>query len=115
MIKVTETNITIMVKDMNAAISFYENIGFTIKNRWGDHYAMLTIANLTIGIHPASEDVKGSGNVSIGLMVDNIDDASSLLEKNKIKFEKHDDKSGIYLNFTDADGTVIYFTQPKWR
>jgi predicted enzyme related to lactoylglutathione lyase len=115
MIKITGTNVTIMVKNMNKSISFYENIGFAMKNRWGEHYAMLTTTGLTIGIHPASEELKGSGNVSIGLMVDNIENAKELLEKNKTKFEMHDDKSGIYINFADPDGTVIYFTQPKWN
>jgi hypothetical protein len=115
MIKINETNVTIMVKNMNTSIGFYENIGFEIKNRWGDHYAMLTTAGLTIGIHPSSGETTGSGNVSIGLMIDNIEDAKKILESNKIKFEMLDDKSGIYLNFADPDGTVIYFTQPKWK
>jgi predicted enzyme related to lactoylglutathione lyase len=100
---------------MSTAISFYESIGFVLKNRWDDHYAMLTTAGLTIGIHPASGEIKWGENVSIGLMVDNIEEAKTLLKKNKIKSEFHDDKSGIYLNFTDPDGTMIYFTQPKWR
>jgi predicted enzyme related to lactoylglutathione lyase len=115
MIKITETNVTIMVRDFNKAISFYENIGFEIKNRWEDHYAMLTTTGLTIGIHPSTGEQKGSGNMSIGLMVENIEDAKVLLDKNKIRYEMHDDKSGIYLNFTDPDQTIIYFTQPKWR
>lgn len=104
-----------MVKDMSISISFYENIGFTIKNRWGDHYAMLTVGGLTLGIHPASAEVKGSDNVSVGLMIENIEEARSLLEKNTISFERNDDKSGIYLNFNDSDGMDIYFTQPSWR
>jgi len=115
MIKITETNVTIMVQDMNKSISFYENLGFEIKNRWGDHYAMLTTTGLTLGIHPAKEPSTGSGNVSIGLMVDDANEAKVLLEKNNIRFEHHDDKSGIYLNFKDPDGTVVYYTQPKWR
>jgi catechol 2,3-dioxygenase-like lactoylglutathione lyase family enzyme len=55
MIKITETNITIMVQDMNKAISFYESLGFVIKNRWDDHYAMLTTTGLTLGIHPGEK------------------------------------------------------------
>lgn len=115
MIKITETNVTIMVTNMNSSIEFYQSLGFEIKNRWGDHYAMLTTTGLTLGIHPSDGKTKGSGNVSIGLMVDDINEAKGLLEKNKISFQHHDDKSGIYLNFTDPDGTIIYYTQPKWR
>jgi hypothetical protein len=48
-------------------------------------------------------------------MVDDAGEAKALLEKNNIRFDYHDDKSGIYLNFKDPDGTVVYFTQPKWR
>jgi catechol 2,3-dioxygenase-like lactoylglutathione lyase family enzyme len=116
MIKITETNVTIMVKDMNKSIGFYESIGFTMKQRWGDHYAMLNTTGLTIGIHPADEELKGSGNVSIGLMIENAEEAKALLQKNNIPFDFHDDgKSGIYLNFKDPDGTIVYFTQPSWK
>ena len=31
-----------MVKDIGKSVSFYESVGFTLKNRWGDYYAPLT-------------------------------------------------------------------------
>jgi predicted enzyme related to lactoylglutathione lyase len=115
MIRITETNVTIMVRDMNRSISFYENIGFEMKNRWGENYAMLSTTGLTIGIHPSSDEIKGSGTVSIGLMIDDINEAKALIEKNKIKYEMHEDESGIYMSFKDPDETIVYCTQPKWR
>lgn len=115
MIKINDTNVTIMVKSMNEAISFYEKIGLTLKNRWGDHYAMMTTANLTIGIHPGGDGKTKSGGVSIGFMIDDFNDAKSLLEKNNISYRAEDDgKSGNYLHFSDLDGTTLYFVLPKW-
>ena len=116
MIKINETNVTIMVADMDKAIIFYESIGLTIKNRWGNHYAMLVTSGITLGIHPKDEKTSTtSGTVSIGFMIDDIKEAKILLDKNKINCTSEDDgKSGIYLHFKDLDGTILYFVQPKW-
>ncbi len=115
MITITESNITIMVKDMDSAVNFYQAIGLTLKNRWDNHYAMVVATGITIGLHPASGTGLNSGTVSIGFMVDNIDEAKSLLEQNKITYTAEDGKSGIYTHFKDPDGTLLYFTQPKWK
>lgn len=112
---ITGTNVTIMVKSMDASIKFYENIGMKLKQRWGDNYAMLETEGLTIGVHPGSDENSNSGTVSIGFMIDKIEDAVAVLDKNKIAHEKQDDgKSGIYCHFKDLDGTLLYFVQPKW-
>jgi catechol 2,3-dioxygenase-like lactoylglutathione lyase family enzyme len=114
--KINESNVTIMVTDMNKSIDFYKSIGFELKNRWEDHYAMLTATGITIGLHPGREkDSEPNENISIGLMVDKASEARELLEKNKIAFKLEDGKSGIYLHFKDPDGTIIYFTEPKWN
>lgn len=116
MIKITGTNVTIMVKDMDASISFYQNIGFTIKQRWDNNYAMLETTGLTLGIHPGGDESSSSGSVSVGLMIEDFNEAKALLEKKAIVYEAQDDgKSGMYLHFTDPDGTVVYFVQPKWK
>ena len=114
MVTINESNVTIMVGDMDRSIQFYEQIGLTLKNRWDNHYAMIGTTGLTIGIHPGGEGSQGSGNTSIGFMVDKIEDARSLLEENKIQYKHEDGKSGNYLKFTDPDGTQLYFVQPKW-
>jgi catechol 2,3-dioxygenase-like lactoylglutathione lyase family enzyme len=115
MINITDTNVTIMVKDMDAAIEFYQQIGLTLKQRWDDHYAMMITTGLTIGIHPAHGEQTSSGNVSIGFMIENFGEAKALLEKNNIPYKAEDDgKSGNYLHFTDKDGTLLYYVQPKW-
>jgi catechol 2,3-dioxygenase-like lactoylglutathione lyase family enzyme len=115
MIKINESNVTIMVKDMDKAISFYESIGLTIKNRWGNHYAMLVAKGITIGIHPSDEKKNSSGTVSVGFMISDINEAKETLDKNNIKYEfQDDDKSGDYLHFKDHDGTILYYVKPKW-
>ena len=112
---ITQTNVTIMVNDMDKGISFYESIGVNLKQRWDNHYAMMTAPGLTIGLHPTEDKNPNSGTVSIGFMLDNIEDAKALLDKNNIAYTREDDgKSGIYLHFKDPYGTVLYFVQPKW-
>src|SRR6266516_4517172 len=113
MVTIKETNVTIMVSDMDTSIRFYESIGLSVKNRWENHYAMLVTAGITIGIHPGGKN-KGSGNTSIGFMIDDIAEAKILLEKNNIVCKSDDGKSGNYLHFSDPDGTLLYFVEPKW-
>ena len=52
---ITESNVTINVKDMEKSISFYLSLGLTVKNRWGNHYAQLAVPGVVIGLHPTSE------------------------------------------------------------
>ncbi len=115
MITINESNVTIMVTDMDKAVNFYESIGLTLKQRWDNHYAMVTAPGITIGLHPTDKDVINSGTVSIGFMINKIDEAKDLLDKNKIAYVPEDDgKSGIYAHFKDPFGTVLYFVEPKW-
>src|SRR4051794_12025448 len=100
--KLTGSNVTIMVKDMDKSIKFYESIGLTLKQRWGDNYAMVSGPGITLGIHPNDGGPVSSGSVSIGFMVDDFDEAKKLLEKIGISFKAQDDgKSGNYLHFSD--------------
>ena len=115
MSQITGTNVTIMVKDMDASIQFYEQIGLTLKQRWDNHYAMIETAGITIGIHPSQSAENSSGTVSIGFMTDDIDATKAMLTTNNIPYKDEDDgKSGLYLHFKDPDNTVLYFVKPKW-
>jgi catechol 2,3-dioxygenase-like lactoylglutathione lyase family enzyme len=108
-------NVTIMVKDMDRSIKFYESIGLKLKNRWDDHYAMMSGGGLTIGIHPAKDEPVSSGTLSIGFMISKASEASELLKSLGIEHKVEDDgASGIYAHFKDPDGTIIYFVEPKW-
>ena len=114
MLTIKESNITIMVKDMDKAVDFYEKLGLQIKNRWGNHYAQLTATGITIGLHPTKENLSADAHISIGFMTDNLSDAKSLLEKNQIEYQSREEEGGSFLHFKDPDGTMLYFMQSKW-
>lgn len=113
--KITSANVTIMVANMDASIKFYEIIGFTLTERWGEHFAIITAPGIAIGIHPGGP-VQPSEQVSIGFMVDNMEEAKEILDANNIDYEPAADenKSGIFARFNDPDGTPLYFTRPMW-
>jgi catechol 2,3-dioxygenase-like lactoylglutathione lyase family enzyme len=113
---IKEANVTIMVKDMDRSISFYESLGLTTKDRWGNHYAQLTAPGVVIGLHPTSDNnfAGNSGNVSIGFTVDNIEEAKSMLEELSINATAREEEGGKFLHFNDPDGTALYFIKPKW-
>ena|ERR1041385_7117291 len=105
-----------MVKDMDRSISFYESLGLSVTNRWGDHYAQLDAPGIIIGLHPTSDDnLKGtSGNISIGFTVDDFDEASVMLKDLAIDAAERSEEGGKFLHFADPDGTALYFIKPAW-
>ena len=113
---ITHTNVTIMVRDMDRSVTFYQSIGFTLANRWGNHYAQLQAPGITLGIHPASGEIlHGSGNVSIGFTSDDFEQATTLLKELSIPADPREEEGGRFLHFTDPDGTQLYFIKPKWN
>jgi catechol 2,3-dioxygenase-like lactoylglutathione lyase family enzyme len=113
---IKESNITIMVKDMDESVSFYQSLGLTLRNRWGNHYAQLTAPGIVVGLHPTGENnlTGGSGNVSIGFTTENFEDAKSHLQKLSIPVTTREEEGGQFIHFTDPDGTSLYFIKPKW-
>ncbi|MGH2563783.1 MAG: VOC family protein [Ginsengibacter sp.] len=113
---IKESNVTLNVKDMDKSISFYQSIGLTVKNRWGNYYAQMLAPGIVIGLHPASDNnlTAGSGNTSLGFTSDNFEEEKSLLEKLSIKVQPREEEGGQFLHFTDPDGTALYFIKPKW-
>ena len=102
---ISDSNVTIKIKDIDMSISFYESIGFITKNRWGNHYAQLTAPGIVIGLHPSNEkNLNGnSGNVSLGFTTENIEETKSLLEKLSIKITERKEEGGEFLHFSDPD------------
>ena len=113
---IKDSNITINVKDIDKSISFYESIGFSIKNRWSNHYVQLTAPGIVIGLHPTSEhNLKdNSGNVSIGFTTGNIEATKLSLEQLSISATERKEEGGHFFHFKDPDGTSLYFIKPKW-
>lgn len=113
---IKDSNVTLNVKDMDRSISFYQSIGFTVKNRWGNFYAQLTAPGIVIGLHPTSSGnlADNSGNVSIGFTTDNIEETRSSLQQLLIPVNERKEEGGQFLHFNDPDGTALYFIKPKW-
>jgi catechol 2,3-dioxygenase-like lactoylglutathione lyase family enzyme len=115
MIKITESNVTVMVKNMDASVKFYGALGLTMKNRWGDHYAQMAAADIIIGLHPQKEELPANTKISIGFMIQDINEAKKLLTDMKVPFKFSEAKEGDYLHFNDPDGNFLYYSQPKWK
>ena len=111
---IKDSNLTIMIKDMNRSISFYQSIGFTVKNQWGEHYAQMTAPGITLGLHPSNESFSGSGNLSIGLTTENFQDTKEMLQKLSIDYTERNEDGGQFIHFKDPDGSELYFINPKW-
>jgi catechol 2,3-dioxygenase-like lactoylglutathione lyase family enzyme len=113
---IKEANITINVKDLNKAVSFYESLGLKLKNRWNNYYAQLTAPGVIVGLHPSEDSnlTGNSGNVSIGFTINNFEEAKTLLQKLSVAITERNEEGGEFLHFSDPDGTALYFINPKW-
>ena len=114
--RIKESNVTINVKDLGKSISFYESIGLRVKERWSNYYAQMVSPGLIIGLHPTSDNnlAGNSGNISIGFITDNFEEAKSLLQNLAILTNERQEEGGQFLHFKDPDGTALYFIKPKW-
>ena len=99
---------------MDRSVSFYQSIGFTIKQRWDNHYAQLAAPGITIGIHPTTDNISNSGNVSIGFTTDNFEETKNQLSSLAIQTQLREEEGGKFIHFADPDGTALYFINPKW-
>lgn len=99
--------------NLDKSIGFYTGLGLTLKQRWDDHYAIVTAPGISIGLHPANKKTKRSQEISIGFGVDKVIEVEHRLKELGIPFSESEDKSGIFAHFTDPDGTPLYFMESK--
>ena len=113
---IKSSNITINVSDLDKSIQFYEGLGLTLANRWGNYYAQITSPGVTIGLHPTDKThlVGNSGNISIGFSIDRIEDAKAQLDQLKIAYRERTEEGGQFLHFEDPDGTACYYIHSQW-
>ena len=109
MLTITETNVTVLVKNLDESIRFYESIGLILNYRRENLYTKMKTEGITLGLRPSEEKEFNSGNVSIGFMVDSITEAKIFLEMNNIPYKFTKEKQGNYLYFNDPDGTILYY------
>jgi len=105
--------VTIEVSDVNRAIGFYTKVlGLKRVKKWGDYWAELQAPGLYVALH-ASDDKPakkvGSGNMSIGFGVKELDKALKHLKKKNVKAKLFEEEWGRWAEFTDPDGTFLYF------
>jgi len=114
MYKINNSNVTVMVSDMNKSVDFYtKGLGLDLKQRWEDYYAMVAAPGVIIGLHPAQKVNERPNDISIGFSIDNLTQVEDRLKELRIKYERAEDGGGYYFNFKDPDGTPLYFMQLK--
>jgi len=113
--KIKDSNITINIRDMEKSISFYESIGFTLKQRWSNYYAQLTAPGIVIGLHPTleSNSQRNSGNISLGFATEDFEDTKNDLKLLGIEIVERKEEGGEFIHFNDPDGTSLYFIHSK--
>ena len=114
-------NVTIYVSNMDRTVKFYsETLGLKLAYRFGDNWAAVEIGKgLTIGLHPASEQMPAGqkGSMAIGLELSgSIHEAVKILESKGVTFHGpiNEGKAGSFVGFEDPDGNQLYLAQLNW-
>ena len=108
------SNITLMVTDMDKAIAFYtEVLGFSLKIRYGDHWADIEAPGLAIGLHPAHPYVRFGDSMSIGLKVRSLKEGMESLKTKGIEFRESDDTQVQLAFFEDPSGNSLYLVEER--
>ena len=114
-----EANVTLMVADMDRAVSFYTSApGVKLKARCGGHF-QIGAPGTEIALHPAvrtSSAREDDSSMSIGFSVGDLEMAMRELSEKGVKFSRVTDDAHVKLAFfTDPDGNPLYFSESKWR
>jgi catechol 2,3-dioxygenase-like lactoylglutathione lyase family enzyme len=114
--KIKKGNVTVMVSDFDRAVRFYvDTLGLTLRSRYASEWAEVEADGFTIGLHPARPGQAAVANdaLSIGLEVDDIDEAVAELTRRGVAFPRGVKADGAVklAAFTDPDGTPLYVCQ----
>jgi lactoylglutathione lyase len=109
-------NVTIMVSDMERSVRFYtETLELNLSFRVGNEWAEVQAPGVAIGLHPSGGHAAtgGSGGMSLGLQVADIQAAMAVLQARGIEFPNGWRPSGDLrlADFSDPDGTPLYLVQ----
>lgn len=100
---------------MASSISFYQSIGFELKQQWGEHYAQITAPGIEIGLHPSEQaSAENRKGMSIGFTTSDFEATGAELSRLGISVTERKEEGGDFLHFNDPDGTSLYFIRPKW-
>jgi predicted enzyme related to lactoylglutathione lyase len=107
---------TIMVADMDRAVSFYTDaLGLSLRFRAGNDWAEVNSPGVRLGLHPARSGSPPAANpsVSLGFEVTDIDAAMADLKSRNVAFAGPiiDGGQERIAHFSDPDGTALYLFQ----
>jgi predicted enzyme related to lactoylglutathione lyase len=103
-------------EDLDASISFYEGLGFSLKFHDGTHYAALDGGSVTIAF-ATSIDHPLPGKVVVGIRTDDVDGAAQAIEESGGAIVKapyndaHERRAVVYDN--QGNGLVFYSPLPR--
>jgi catechol 2,3-dioxygenase-like lactoylglutathione lyase family enzyme len=105
--------LTVMVSDFDRAVRFYtETLGLTLKMRAGDGWAEIEAPGVQIGLHaagPHGPQPGGASGMSLGLMVDDLDEAAATLRARGVEVAPPTQGEGArFAFFKDPDQTPLY-------
>ena len=117
---ILETTLTIMVSDLNKAVTFYvETLGLPLKEKYGSKYAELQLNGFVIGLHLTDSDqtsrICHSKSMFVGFRVEDLENAVANLQSKGVIFstEIEDGVAGKFAYFEDPDGNPLYLWQSK--
>ena len=116
---INETNVTLMVTDMEKSIQFYtKTLGLRLKANYGGQFAQIEAPGTIIALHPIPENGPKPGyseGISIGFGVVNLEETMEELRQRGVEFSRTSDDNQVMLAFfTDPDGYHLYLSQSKW-
>jgi predicted enzyme related to lactoylglutathione lyase len=104
-------NISVKVKDLKTAVSFYENVlGLKKRDEWSN-YATFNIGDMMLGLDPESKE-----ELDIFVTVANVDDEYKTLKQKGVQFlsePKDQYWGGRTAKFTDPDGHKFILVSHK--
>ena len=108
-------NVTIMVSDLDRAITFYTDVlGMELKGRYGNHWADIKGPGISIGLHPTEKQISRGENLQIALGVSNFKEAILLLKSSGVADKDNSKEKVKMATFHDPDGNTLYVVQSDW-
>lgn len=112
-------NVTVMVSDFAKGLGWYtKTLGLKTIYSMPPHWAEVGTEGLTIGIHGPKEGeshASGAGQLSIGLVVEKIENTVAQLQERGISFHGpvQDTEFVKMAFFSDPDGNPLYLCEVK--
>jgi catechol 2,3-dioxygenase-like lactoylglutathione lyase family enzyme len=114
-LNIKNANVTVIVSNIEKAISFYTNIlGLKLDQRIDNQYAVLKTEGLTIGLNPIQHGLEPGNckSMSIGFLIDNLDETISELKNKSIVFSDIIVEPPLRIAyFTDQDKNPLYICE----